>query len=141
MSDEFENFTRAKIAALREEADRLERLLNEFVRARRPVAQHAPSKIIGTQQPAPPQTAMAQPRRRAGSVFRKVMEAIEAAGEAGLSIDEMVAAVTREGGTIERNTLRSQLHNEKNKNRLISLGPGRFAVPKMAGKQEASDLI
>lgn len=129
MSDDFETFARAKIAALRAEAEQLERLLREFQAKRR----QAGGTGHATPQPAVSGgSSQTPPRRREGSAFGKIMEAVHAAGPDGMSIDDMVAAAAREGITIERNTLRSQIWHEKRKGRLVPLANGRYAAAEAA---------
>ncbi len=136
--DDFETFARAKIAALRTEADQLERLLREFQAKRRQTGGtgHTTPQSADSRDSAP-----TPPRRREGSAFGKIMEAVQAAGPDGMSIDDMVAAAAREGVTIERNTLRSQIWHEKRKGRLIPLANGRYATPaatRQAGSSQPS---
>ncbi len=130
MSEDFETFARAKIAALRAEADQLERLLREFQAKRRQAVPcegcHASPSIVVMG------SAPTLPRRRAGSAFGKIMEAVKAAGSHGMSLDDMAAVAAREGITINRNTLRSQIWHEKRKGRLVSLANGRYAAAEAA---------
>lgn len=129
MSD-FEQYTRTKIAALRVEADNLERLLREY-------ADNLPTASMATEASAPDadrarKAAQMQPvarRRRGNSGFGKVMDAIGQAGPAGLSIDHMMEVAQSAGQPIARNTLRSMLFNEKKKGRLKAVSEGVYAFP------------
>jgi fructosamine-3-kinase len=125
--DDFETFARTKIAALRAEADQLERLLREFQAKRRQAAAsgagHSAAQAAVVEISVP-----TRPRRREGSAFGKIMEAVQAAGAEGMSIDDMLSVAAREGITVERNTLRSQIWHEKRKGRLVPLANGRYAA-------------
>lgn len=123
VADNFEIYARGKIAALRAEADQLERVLLDYLSQR---GRGVPVAPIAAPQMG--QLAL-EPRRRGNSPFGKVMEAIRAAGSGGMSLDEMAAVAERDGTPIPRNTLRSQVWNEKAKGRLIPLDLGRYAVP------------
>jgi hypothetical protein len=122
MADSFEVYARGKIATLRAEADQLERVLTDYLAERGCV-------LVITPTSAPRAVALPpEPRRRGNSAFGKVMGAVRAAGAAGMSLDEMAAVAEREGASIPRNTLRSQVWHEKTKGRLIALAAGRYAA-------------
>lgn len=108
MSD-FETFTREKIARLRLEADALEKILKEFVGSR--------ARATG---------ASARSGTAATGGFGAVMEALAEAGEAGLSLDQMIAAASERGFDVNRNTLRSQLWSAKNAEKVEQIEPGRY---------------
>lgn len=143
MAEDFETYTRGKIADLRagaearlREADQLERLLAEFMKVRHQ-ANAILSAAVDNVMLAPPSLAtkapMKEARRRSGSSFGAVMHALVSAGPGGMTLDEMLAAVDN---SIQRPTLRSQLHHEKLKGRVIALAPGRFAAA-----PKATDLL
>jgi len=108
MSD-FETFTREKIARLRLEADALEKILKEFVGSR--------ARATG---------AAARGGSTATGGFGAVMDALTEAGDAGLSLDEMIAAASEKGFEVLRNTLRSQLWSAKNAGKVEQIEPGRY---------------
>jgi hypothetical protein len=109
--DDFESFTRAKIANLRTEADALEKILKEFQATKARLAGAA--RRSGGDQP------------RAGA-FGAVMEAIIAAGPQGLTLDEMMQAAGAEGYEIKRGTLRSQVWKSKEDGALTQMEQGRY---------------
>jgi len=117
--DDFESFTREKIARLRAEADALEKSLKEFVGSK--ARQAGASRRSGGDQP------------RAGA-FGVVLQAIAGAGDAGLSLDDMVAAAEAEGYEVKRATLRAQVWKAKEDGALIQMEPGRYKSP-FAGVQ------
>jgi hypothetical protein len=151
MPSDFETYTRDKItklradaAALEREASQLERLLGEFMKKHRPagdVARSAGTPAVVANNEAYSTEVASPPRRRAGSAFKAIMDAIVAAGPAGLSLDEMMAVAERDGLTIQRPTLRSQLHHEKAKGRVVPLGIGRFAAAGIAAPDSANSLL
>ncbi|MDP3656501.1 MAG: hypothetical protein Q8R45_05995 [Brevundimonas sp.] len=125
MSD-FETFTREKIARLRLEADALEKILKEFVGSR--------ARATG---------ASARSGTAATGGFGAVMEALAEAGEAGLSLDQMIAAASERGFGVNRNTLRSQLWSAKNAEKVEQIEPGRYravgAEPAPAKADDAAE--
>ena len=125
MADDFETYARGKIAALRDEADQLERVLAGFLADRGPHSGTSASPFTA-RLGAP---LRREPRRRGNSAFGKVMDAIRAAGPSGLSLDDMAGVAEREGAPIARNTLRSMVWHEKTNGRLIALAAGRYAAP------------
>jgi hypothetical protein len=107
---DYETFTRDRIAKLRAEADALERNLKEFA-------------AISTRPALSPRRALTE-----RSAIATIMKAIEEAGPAGLTLDEMIAVAAKAGFEAKRNTLRSQLWNFKNEERVVQLEPGRYAA-------------
>lgn len=114
---DYETFTREQIARLRAEADALEKNLKAF---QAHSARVASAGSMGT--------TTGRPRTLAGSAFSAVMEAIEAAGRDGLTLNEMIEAARVEGHEVKRNTLRSQVWSAKEDGRLFQLDKGRYAV-------------
>jgi hypothetical protein len=111
MTADFETFTREKIARLRAEAEALEKSLKEY--------QAAMARAAG-------------PARRGsndGSAFSVVMEAIAAAGAEGLTLDGMIEAAKEKGHDVKRNTLRSQIWQAKQDERVEQMEAGRYRIP------------
>ncbi|MGK2911682.1 MAG: hypothetical protein ACSLE1_18040 [Sphingobium sp.] len=104
MSD-MEEFMRDKIARLRSEADALEKVLKEFTGAKGRSTRQAGAPTGG---------------------FGAVMDALEEAGPAGMSLDEMIQAASDRGYDVNRATLRSQLWTAKNNDKVEALEPGRY---------------
>lgn len=111
--DDFESFMREKIARLRAEADALEKTLKEFSGSR--------ARASGGSRASSGATA---------GGFGAVLEALDAAGTEGLTLDEMIEAASRKGFTVNRNTLRSQLWGAKNQERVEQMEPGRYRSPR-----------
>jgi hypothetical protein len=107
---DYETFTRDKIVRLRAEADALEKTLKEFQAATARAS--APSRRTGPQE---------------GSAFGAVMDLIQAAGTAGMTLDEMIEQAAVRGYEVKRNTLRSQLWQAKKEGRVIQYETGRYA--------------
>jgi hypothetical protein len=151
MPSDFETYTRDKIAKLRadasaleREASQLERLLGDFIkkhRTKNDVVRPVTASTAATDDEARSDETASTPRRRAGSAFKIVMDAIIAAGPTGLSLDEMMAVAERNGLIIQRPTLRSQLHHEKSKGRVVPLGIGRFAAADVGARDSAESLL
>lgn len=109
--DDFEEFTKDRIAKLRAEVEALERTLKDYVSAR--------ARMSGQQR----RSGGDQPRSGA---FGIIMDAIAAAGPRGMSIDDMIEAAESEGFTVKRNTLRGQIWQAKNNGELEALEAGRY---------------
>jgi hypothetical protein len=110
---DYEAFTREKIARLRADADALERHLKEFlVASARASGVPARSRQQGSQE---------------GSAIGAVLDAIDAAGPDGMTLDEMIDDARKGGFEVNRNTLRSQLFTAARNGRVVRLTPGRYA--------------
>jgi len=109
--DDFEEFTRDRIARLRAEADALDKTLKEYLSAK--------NRQVG-------QTRRSGPDQPRSGAFGVVMEAIANAGPEGLTLDQMIDAAAAEGFTVKRNTLRSQVWQAKNDSELVALEAGRY---------------
>lgn len=142
MSNDFETYTRAKIGALRAEADQLERLLADFFKTQRRVETATPEAPAVLRDPqAANERVVQEPRRRGHSVFGKVVDAIYAVGPVGMSLDEMMAVAEREGAPTARSTLRSQVWHEKKKGRLVPVAHGRYAAADNTSPKADTDLL
>lgn len=111
--DDYETFTRDKIARLRADADALEKNLKEFLATQ--ARKSGAARRSGPDQP------------RSGA-FGVVLEAIAAAGEAGLDLNQMTQAAADEGYDIHRPTLRSQVWQAKKDGLLQQLEPGKYRL-------------
>lgn len=109
--DDFEDFTRDRIAKLKAEAEALEKTLKEYLSAK--------ARMSGQQR----RSGSDHPR---GGAFGIIMDAIAAAGPHGLSIDDMIEAAEAEGLSVKRNTLRGQIWQAKNNGELEALEAGRY---------------
>ena len=110
--DDFETFTREKIARLRSEIDALEKSLKEFQATRARANSRRPDT-----------------EARSGGAFGAVLEQLEREGERGMTIEEMMAFGDLMAIPINRNTLRSQLFQAKNDGRVEQMAVGRYRVP------------
>ncbi len=122
MSD-FETFTREKIVRLRADADALEKILKEF---------------LGTQARAAGASRRSGPDQPRAGAFGAVMEAINAAGFEGLTLDKMIEAAEAEGYVVKRPTLRSQIFQAKSDGLLVQIEPGRY---RSASAIDPSDFL
>lgn len=132
--DDFESFTREKIARLRAEADALEKILKEF--------QATQARLAG----AARRSGGDQPRSGA---FGVIMDAIAGSGVDGLTLDQMIAAAEAEGYLVKRPTLRSQVWQATKDGQLTQLEPGRYRssvvddfedISALAPKQPAREI-
>jgi hypothetical protein len=125
----FETWARGEIDRLRAEARereaeaaQLETVLARF---------RAVNGLHGRQAEKPAEA----PVRRRASKNDVLYDAFAAAGSAGLNMDELEQEAKRVGITPNRNNLRAFCWTAKNAGRLISLAPGRYAIPQ---KDEAA---
>jgi hypothetical protein len=127
--DDFETFTRDRIARLRAEAEALEKTLKEYTAARARVSGQA--RRSGGDNP------------RSGA-FGVILAAIGAAGIEGLTLDEMIDAAAAEGFEVKRNTLRSQIWSAKERGEVEPIAAGRYRIAgasdKIPGLDFSTDL-
>lgn len=111
--DDFEAFAREKISRLRAEIDALEKTLKEY--------QVAMGRSV---------RSSSGPTEVRSGAFGAVLDALTAAGPAGMSLDDMMSAAQSAGFNMNRNTLRSQLFSAKNKGQVEAMeGQGRYRAP------------
>ncbi|WP_293902699.1 hypothetical protein [Phenylobacterium sp.] len=111
--DDFETFTRDRIARLRSEADALEKTLKEYTSAKARIS--GASRRSGSDNPR-------------GGAFGAIMDAIRAAGIDGLTLDQMIDVAADEGFEVKRNTLRSQIWTAKNDGDLEQVKTGVYRI-------------
>lgn len=131
MTDGFEAWTRSEVRRLRDEADQLERMLAKYTEA---VSGATGGRSGGAAHPMPPRTAPRAPisdLTRAAPAAGKnapLMQALEAAGSGGLSVDEVHEAAKQHGLKSGRGAIRSYLWNQKHAGRVVAIDAGRYAL-------------
>lgn len=114
--DDFETFTRDKIAKLRAEADAMERFLKEY--------QVTKARASGSVRRS------SEAQVGAGGAFGAILSVLRGKGAKGMSLDEMIHSAEVMGFDVKRNTLRSQLFTAKGKGQVEAMDtPGHYRAP------------
>ena len=124
MDGTFLRWAQAEITRLRDEADGLQRVVDRFLAAHGngPVANQRPAV------PAASSVRSEVPLLERRTKNAPILDAIDAAGPDGLTLDQIERAARDAGLTISRDNIRSFLFNAKRMGRIVALGVGRFAA-------------
>jgi hypothetical protein len=131
---DYESWTRSEIEAAQTRVVDLQRALDLFLGFK---AQHEKpagstrASSSAAQSPNPRSNAQPQPGRKRASKNGVLYEAFEQAGPSGLTVGEVQRIAEAAGLTATSSSIRAFCWTAKQAGRLISLAPGRYAIPQI----------
>ena len=135
--DEFERWARTEIERHRRDADQLEHVLAQFLAAKLDGLDTPPNEAARPHSSKARHSPFDLKGRQRTSRNAVLLEAFDAVGLSGLSMEQLMKIARSKGIRPNRNALRSYCWNQKQLGRLISVAPGRYAsAPKNGAANE-----
>lgn len=136
--DGFERWARTEIEWHRREADQLEHVLAQFLATGLNSRGASPNEAATPHSSESGRSSSGVKGRRRASKNDVILEAFDAAGLSGLSMEQIMEFAQSKGISPNRNALRAYCWNQKQLGRLISVAAGRYAsAPENGGADKS----